>query len=101
MARCTSPTCRSSSTTASRSCRRRRRSPATLTWFTSCCADAALPLREKPRQRLAGMAGPHLLRQAAEHHPPAAVAALGSEVDDPVGFGDHVEVVLDHHYGVA
>ena len=33
--------------------------------------------------------------------PPAAVAALGPEVDDPVGGLDHVEVVLDHHHRVA
>ena len=31
----------------------------------------------------------------------AAVAALGPEVDDPVGALDDVEVVLDHEHGVA
>ncbi len=31
----------------------------------------------------------------------ARVAAFGPEVDDPVGFGDHVEIVLDHDDGVA
>src|SRR5688500_14204852 len=31
----------------------------------------------------------------------AAVAALGAEVDHPVGGLDHVEVVLDHHDRVA
>ncbi len=30
----------------------------------------------------------------------AGVAALGAEVDDPVGGADHVEVVLDHHQRV-
>ena len=33
--------------------------------------------------------------------PAAAVAALGAEVDDPVGRLDDVEVVLDHEHGVA
>ena len=32
---------------------------------------------------------------------PAAVAAFGTEVDDPVGRLHHVEVVLDHEHGVA
>ena len=31
----------------------------------------------------------------------ARLAALGPEVDDPVGGLDHVEVVLDHDHGVA
>ena len=31
----------------------------------------------------------------------AAAAALGAEVDDPVGGLDDVEVVLDHQHGVA
>src|ERR1700731_216965 len=33
--------------------------------------------------------------------PPAAVAAFGSEVDDPVGALDDIEVVLDDQHGVA
>ena len=32
---------------------------------------------------------------------PPALAALGAEVDDPVGLLDHVEVVLDHEHRVA
>jgi hypothetical protein len=32
---------------------------------------------------------------------PAACSGLGTQVDDPVGFGHHVEVVLDHDRGVA
>ena len=32
---------------------------------------------------------------------PAVHAALGPEVDHPVGLGDHVQVVLDHHHAVA
>ena len=31
----------------------------------------------------------------------AAVAALRAQVDDPVGFGDHVEIVLDDDHRVA
>jgi hypothetical protein len=31
----------------------------------------------------------------------AAVAAFGTDVDDPVGGLDHFEIVLDHHHGVA
>jgi hypothetical protein len=31
----------------------------------------------------------------------AAVAAFGAEIDDPVGGLDDVEIVLDHHHGVA
>ena len=35
------------------------------------------------------------------HHLSPGVAALGPEVDDPVGRLDHVEVVLDDDHGVA
>ena len=31
----------------------------------------------------------------------ATVTRLGAHVDDPVGLGHHVEIVLDHHHGVA
>src|SRR6185436_12141965 len=31
----------------------------------------------------------------------AGFTAFGSEVDDPVGGADHVEVVLDHHQRVS
>ena len=43
----------------------------------------------------------HLLRRAGHHHAPALAAAFGPEVDDPVGLGDHVQVVLDHDHAVA
>ena len=43
----------------------------------------------------------HLLRRALRHQRAALLAALGAEVDDAVGGLDHVEVVLDHHHGVA
>ena len=29
------------------------------------------------------------------------VASFGAEVDNPVGFGDQIEVVLDHDHGMA
>ena len=31
----------------------------------------------------------------------AAVAALGAEIEDPVGGLDHFQIVLDHHHRVA
>lgn len=34
-------------------------------------------------------------------HPPACVPALRAEVDDPVGLGDNVQVVLDDDHRVA
>ena len=46
-------------------------------------------------------AGHHLIHAAGAEHLPAALAAFGAEVDDPVGGANHVEVVLDHHQGVA
>jgi len=41
------------------------------------------------------------IRRAGGDDLSAAVAALGAEVDDPVGGLDHVEVVLDDDHGVA
>src|SRR5690349_24675129 len=41
------------------------------------------------------------LRRALRDDPAAARAALGTEIDDPVGGLDHVEVVLDHDHRVA
>ena len=61
-------------------------------------------MSEDPRQELAGEAGGafgHLLRRALGHDGPAAFAAFGAEVDDPVGGLDDVEVVLDHEERVA
>src|SRR5512141_2571034 len=37
----------------------------------------------------------NLLRRAFRDDAPAAVAALGAEIDHPVGAPDHFEVVLD------
>ena len=42
-----------------------------------------------------------LLGRAHRHQPAAVFAALGAEVDDPVGHLDHIEVVLDHDQRVA
>ena len=42
-----------------------------------------------------------LLRRADRDDLAARLAALGAEVDEPVGLLDHVEVVLDHEHGVA
>ena len=59
---------------------------------------------QHPRQVLArrrtGVAG-DLLGRALGDDPAAAVAALGPEVDDPVGGLDDVEVVLDDEDRVA
>jgi hypothetical protein len=43
----------------------------------------------------------YLLRRADRHDLAARIAALGAEIDQPVGGADHVEVVLDHHDRVA
>ena len=43
----------------------------------------------------------HLLGGAGGDDAPAAVAALGAKIDDPVGGLDHVQVVLDDDDGVA
>ena len=43
------------------------------------------------------VAGHHVRRRAGADESAARVAALGAEVDHPVGGADHVEVVLDDH----
>ena len=50
---------------------------------------------------MGGGVGGHLLRGAGGHHLPAAPAALGTQVDDPVRVGDDIEVVLDDDHRVA
>ena len=32
---------------------------------------------------------------------PARVAAVWPQINYPVGFGNHIEVMLDHHHAVA
>lgn len=63
----------------------------------------ALPLADLA-QELAGVglldAG-HLLGGDRRHQPPAGIAPLGAQGDDPVGRLDHVQVVLDDRRGVA
>src|SRR5687768_4245977 len=43
----------------------------------------------------------HLLGRSFRHDPAARLATFGTQVDDPVGGLDHVEIVLDHHDAVA
>ena len=43
----------------------------------------------------------HQLRRPRDDDSAAAIAAFRAEIDDPVGGLDHVQVVLDHHHGVA
>ena len=55
-------------------------------------------------QVLSGITLPHLchlLGCALSHDAPARRAAVGAEVDHPVGGLDHIQVVLDHHHRVA
>jgi hypothetical protein len=42
-----------------------------------------------------------VVRRALHDQPSAFVAAFGPEIDDPVRFRDHIEIVLDHDHGVA
>src|SRR5882672_1498421 len=66
---------------------------------------STLAAREECREVLGGVRAARLahelLRRALRHDPSAAVAALGSQVDDPVGFREHVQVVLDDEHAVA
>ena len=39
--------------------------------------------------------------RAGSHHLAAAGAGFGPHVDDPVGLGHDVQIVFDHHHGVA
>ena len=65
---------------------------------------ALLAFGEPGGERGSGMAPPPACdgaRSAGRDHPPAAAPALGAEIDDPVGGGDDVEVVLDDEHRVA
>src|SRR5262249_62235840 len=55
--------------------------------------------QELPRIRALDLGD--LLRRTGRDHLAAGLAALWSEVDDPVRLLDHVEVVLDHEHRVA
>ena len=41
------------------------------------------------------------LRRALRDDTSACVTPFGAQIDNPVRIGDHVEVVLDQHHGVA
>ena len=43
----------------------------------------------------------HLFRRTLGHHASALLAALRSQVEDPIGIADHVHVVLDDNDAVA
>ena len=75
-------------------------SSAKVTWLSGTSGS---PRRTRARYSpVAEPSGPgDLLRRALRDDPPAAVAALGAEVDDPVRGLDDVEVVLDDEDRVA
>ena len=69
-----------------------------------CEAYAASPTLQQLPQILPGVAGRilrHLFWRALRHDRSACGTAFGSQVDDPVGSLDHVEVVLNDGDGVA
>ena len=43
----------------------------------------------------------HVFRGGGGDNAAAGFAAVGAEVDHPIGFGDHVQIVLDHDHAVA
>ncbi len=56
-----------------------------------------------PAQRLGSVAGAmrdKRLGRTGGHQPPAAATAVGSDIDNPVGVRNHVEVVLDYNDAV-
>ena len=63
------------------------------------CAPASVRARNCPVYDCAACAT--CFRRAGRDDAAAAIAAFGTEVDDPVGGLDHVEVVLDHDDRVA
>ena len=61
-------------------------------------------MAQNPGQELTGIGAMHLgdlLGRAAGDNFPAFVTTLRTQVNDPVRCLDDVQVVLDHHYGVA
>src|SRR3984893_2553041 len=82
----------------------RARAARPLSLKRSQCALGGGAMTEDLAQELPGVGirrHGDFLGRALGHDLTAAVAALGSEVDDIVGGLDHVEVVLDHDDGVA
>ena len=57
-------------------------------------------LLEVPTRMAGGMLG-HRFRGAHRHDLASLVSPLRTEIDDPVGAADHIEVVLDHQDGIA
>src|SRR5262245_44781006 len=57
-------------------------------------------LQELSRVRFRGLTR-HRFRRAGGEHAAALLAPLGTEIDDPIGGFDHVQVVLDDHHGIA
>ena len=53
-----------------------------------------------PTRVAGGMLG-DLFWGAAHHQFAALIAAIGSEINDPVGTANHIQVVLDHQNRVA
>ena len=57
---------------------------------------------KKFHQRLPGVCLiPSTCAGGLERRPSAVFAAFGTEVDDPVGVADHVEIMLDNHRHVS
>ena len=55
-------------------------------------------------QVLAGVGGGFRgdgFRRALRDNAPALIAAFGSEIDDPIGGFDNVQIVFDHHHRIA
>src|SRR6185437_4016247 len=65
------------------------------------------PIEERARilrERSAGVrlrVGTHLIGSAGADDAAAALAALGAEIDDPVGRADYIQVVLDDEQRMA
>src|SRR5690242_6252261 len=64
-------------------------------------APRLLQHRLQERAGVAALLPDDLLGRACRDDLAAGVAALGAEVDDPVGGLDHLEIVLDDDHGVA
>ena len=85
--------------TSTRTCARRTQTQ----WVvirTSICRGPPAVLQIAPRVA-GGAVGAERLRRALGHDGATVLSALRSQIDDPVGGGDDVEVVLDDDHGVA
>ena len=81
----------------------------------SGCRSCRLSCLDLARERRAGRslvvsqrgarmrcgAGDHVRRRAGDDHMTAGIAAFGTEIDDPIGGANHVQVMLDHHQRVS